>query len=79
MLNHHQVPATFSHNGERLGIGTFAVKIEVVGPGWGLGRPADIQVLLEDTVTHINQLLRNPFGDTIIVVPASPDDAVPMT
>ena len=55
------------------------MKIEVVGPGWGLGRPADIQVLLEDTVTHINQLLRNPFGDTIIVVPASPDDAVPMT
>ena len=28
---------------------------------WGVAQPHDIEKLLKDTASHLNQLLRNPF------------------
>lgn len=47
--------------------------------GWGQGRPADIRVLLKDTASHLNRLLRHPFSGVVVVVPAPPEDPVPRT
>ena len=53
--------------------------ITVAPFGWGTSRPRDVQVLLEDTASHLNRLLRDAFAGTIIVIPAPCDDATPRT
>ena len=41
--------------------------------------PSDIQILIEDTASHLNRLMRDPLVDTIIVIPAPCDDFTPRT
>ena len=47
--------------------------------GWGTALPINVQVLLEDTASHLNRLMRDPFAGTAIVVPAPGDDFTPRT
>ena len=47
--------------------------------GWGTALPVDVQVLLEDTASFLNRLMREPFVGTIVVVPAPCDDFTPRT
>ena len=42
-----------------------------------MARPSDIQVLLEDTASHLNRFLRSPFVGNIEVVPSPPSDPTP--
>ncbi len=52
----------------------------VIAPfGWGRGRIVDIEVLLGNTASHLNGLLRAPVAGTIIVVPAPCSDWEPRT
>ena len=44
--------------------------------GWGTALPINIQVLLEDTASHLNRLMRDQVGETVIVVPAPCDDFI---
>ena len=39
---------------------------------WGVAQPHDIEKLLKDTASHLNQLLRNPFEGRISVEPSPP-------
>ena len=47
--------------------------------GWGTALPINVQVLLEDTASHLNRLMRDQVGGTVIVVPAPCDDFSPRT
>ena len=47
--------------------------------GWGSALPVNVQLLLEDTASHLNRLMRNQVGGTVVVVPAPCDDFNPMT
>ena len=53
------------------------MQLSVLPSDWGEARPCDIKVLLEDTASHLNQLLRTPFVGEIHVKVAPPDDAKP--
>ena len=55
------------------------MNITVVPSGWGLANPRDVQVLLLDTASHLNRLLRIPFTEVLAVVPAPSHDPTPMT
>ena len=55
------------------------MNITVVPSDWGLADPRDIQVLLLDTASHLNRLLRIPFTEVLAVVPALSYDTTPMT
>ena len=55
------------------------VKIEVAASDWGVARTDDVQVLLEDTASHVNNLLRIPFTGTIQVIQAPSKEQYPMT
>lgn len=55
------------------------MKISVAPSGWGLGLPTDIKILLMDTASHLNRLMRAPFTGAIAVVPAPLDDLTPRT
>ena len=37
---------------------------------WGVAQLNDIEKLLKDVASHLNQLLRNPFEGTIHVIPS---------
>ena len=54
------------------------MNILVAGSGWGLARALDIQVLLENTASHLNQFLRSPFSGDIVVVPSPCNEPFPM-
>ena len=52
----------------------------VVAPyAWGESETRDIRVLLEDTASHTDALLRSPFTGTIVVVQAPLNDRKPRT
>ena len=53
--------------------------ISVMPRGWGAAQPRDIEILLTDTASHLDRLLRTPFDGAIVVKNAPPDDAVPRT
>ncbi len=55
------------------------MKIEVAESGWGIAHTGDVQILLEDTASHINNLLRTPFTGSIHVIPAPSKEQYPMT
>ena len=55
------------------------MNITVVPSGWGLASPRDVEVLLLDTASHLNRLLRIPFTGVLAVVPAPSHDPTPMT
>lgn len=50
------------------------MKIVVADSGWGLARPSDIQMLLENTASHLNRFLRSPFTGDIEVVSSPPSE-----
>ena len=54
------------------------MEIEVKATGWGLARPADIQVLLADVASHLNRYLRSPFTGTIVIRPSPVDEPYPI-
>ena len=43
------------------------MQINVLPDDWGEARRCDIEILLKDTASHINRLLRSPFAGTIHV------------
>ena len=55
------------------------MKLEVEPSGWGEAIPSNIEVLLTDIASHLNQLLAEPVLDHIKVVPVSGPDTVPKT
>ena len=55
------------------------MNLTVAPYGWDTALPVDVQVLLEDTASHLNRLMRDPFVGTVVVVPAPCDDFNPMT
>ena len=55
------------------------MNLTVAPYGWGMALSIDVQVLLEDTASHLNRLMRDPFVGTVVVVPAPCDDFNPMT
>ena len=55
------------------------MNLTVAPYGWGTALPIDVQVLLEDTASHLNRLMRDQVGGTVIVVPAPCDDFIPRT
>ena len=55
------------------------LNLTVAPYGWGMALSIDVQVLLEDTTSHLNRLMRDPFVGTVVVVPAPCDDFKPMT
>ena len=55
------------------------MNLTVAPYGWGTALPIDVQVLLENTASHLNRLMRDPIVDTIVVVAAPCDDFKPRT
>ena len=55
------------------------LKISVSRSGWSLAQPEDIEVLLMNTASHLNELLRNPVTDSVEVVQAPEHDSTPRT
>ena len=53
------------------------MQLSVLPNDWGDAQLCDIKVLLEDTASHLNQLLRIPFAGEIHVKAAPPNDATP--
>lgn len=53
------------------------MQLSVLPSDWGNAQLCDIKVLLEDTASHLNQLLRIPFAGEIHVKAAPPNDATP--
>ena len=53
------------------------MRLSVLPSDWGNAQPCDIKVLLEDTASHLNRLLRIPFVGEIHVKTAPPNDATP--
>jgi len=54
------------------------MQLSVLPYDWGDAQLQDIRVLLADTASHLNRLLRTPFTGAIVVEPAPPD-AQPVT
>lgn len=54
------------------------MNISVTPCGWGVVRTGDIEVLLLNTVSHLNGLLRDMFTGTIRVIPAPDTEPYPM-
>ena len=53
------------------------MKIKVLPYDWGEAQRNDIEVLLLDTASHLNRLLRSPFTGLIYVKASPPNDYVP--
>ena len=55
------------------------MNLTVAPYGWGTALSIDVQLLLEDTASHLNRLMRDQVGGTVIVVPAPCDGFSPRT
>ena len=55
------------------------MNLTVAPYGWGMALSIDVQLLLEDTASHLKRLMRDQVGGTVIVVPAPCDDFTPRT
>ena len=55
------------------------MNLTVAPYGWGTALPVDAQVLLEDTASHLNRLMRDPFAGTLVIAAAPCDDFIPRT
>ena len=53
------------------------MQLSVLRSDWGDAQLCDIEVLLKDTASHLNQLLRDPFDQTIRVIRAPCSDRTP--
>ena len=53
------------------------MQLSVLPSDWGDAQLCDIKILLEDTASHLNQLLRIPFAGEIYVKAAPPNDETP--
>ena len=49
------------------------MQLRVLQADWGDARLDDIEILLKDVASHLNQLLRTPFDGTICVKPSPPE------
>ncbi len=70
-------PLPLPRTGNRCSAGPYGfethMKILVAPFDWGDASLPDIEVLLADTASHLNRLLRIPFIGVIVVIPAPPN------